>query len=402
MTVDLWDPVTLQDPYPLYEELRSVPPGKGPLGWLFLDYADVSALLVEPSLSSRRPELDIDAIPHERSAAESLLRRHSEGWFLRMDHPEHTRLRRLSRRAFSNERIAALGPAVDATVADLVATIRSGEVTDLISEVAFKLPTLVMAQLLDVPKADRQSFLTWSDQVEKAYDKGPDWSALVERPPRDVTGLASLCDYLTALVEDRRRTPVDDFLGMMVASEHEGDRMATVEIVATCVMLIRTGRETTTNLIGNGMLALLRHQDQFHQLRENRTLLPGAIREFLRYDSPLQIEGRTALAPVSASGVTIDPGDVVMLGIGAANRDPKAFVQPARFDLRRQDRSGSLSFGRGPHVCIAANLALRQAHSTFTALLDAFSGAQLASDDLTWGRNPSLRGVRALPVLFEL
>ncbi|MGW2280434.1 cytochrome P450 [Streptomyces sp. NPDC001770] len=396
-SVDFHDPLTVANPYPTYEALQRLPPAHTRLGWCFTKYHDVTALLHDPALSSKRPEIDLELVRESERAAERRLREHAENWFLRMDHPEHTRLRRLTRQAFSAERTVAMRPRVETIVSELLDPVRDASEVDVITQLAYQLPTLVMAELMGVPQSDRKAFLAWTAGVEEAYNKGPDWSTHVARPARDVSGLDALCDYVGAMAEERRARPTGDFMSEMTSAQKDGDFMSTAEIVATCVMLIRTGRETTTNMIGNGLLALLQHPGEARRLKEDPSLLGSAIREFLRYDSPLQIEARTAAAPTRCGDVLIDTGDVVMLMIGAANRDAEVFSEPRRLDIARKERP-HLSFGRGPHSCIAAQLALIQGEVAFENLLWKFPEMELTGDPLEYRPNPSLRGLKSLRV----
>ncbi len=314
---------------------------------------------------------------------------------LDMDPPDHTRLRSLVVKAFTPRAVAELAPRIRQTCDELLDDVEGTTRFDLIGALAFPLPVIVIAEMLGVPPTDRDRFKDWSQDaalsVEPALDHGQ-----VRRVQR---AFGSLREYLGALIERYQRDPQDNMISALVAVEEAGDRLTREELLMTLMLLLVAGHETTRNLIGNGMLALLRNPDQLQRLRDHPELMEPAIHELLRYDAPVQLDSRVVQEDLEIGGKRIRKGQRVIGLIGGANRDPEAFARPNTLDIGRDDRS-HLSFGRGIHYCLGSSLAVLEGRIALAALLRRFSSIQLAAEpehiDVV-----VLRGVRELWIDVE-
>jgi pimeloyl-[acyl-carrier protein] synthase len=264
------------------------------------------------------------------------------------------------------------------------------------ADLATQLPAIVIAELLGVPAADRLRFKEWSNDLISVLGN-PNPTGAAERFER---GLGNLLDYLRDVIARRRRAPRDDLISGMIVAQEERDALTDAELLATSILLLVAGHETTTNLIGNGLLALLRHPDELARLRAHPELVPSAVEEMLRYDSPVQATVRVTTTTVELGGQAIPPGALVIAMIGAANRDPEVFPEPDRFDVGRADNR-HLSFGFGPHFCLGAPLARLEGEVVFRTLLARYPALRLASDDVRHRLNFALRGLLALPVVLR-
>ena len=350
------------DPYGFYERMRTRDPVHRTRiidGWLLTRYRDVDAVLRNHvAFSNRTRVLD------ER--LESLLD---------TDPPDHTRLRGLVSKAFTPAAVANLRPRIERLVARLLDSLAGQEQFDLIGQFAYPLPITVIAEMLGVPPEDMDRFEEWSNGIALSVE--PILNAKQIKFMRHNT--VALQDYFEEIIELRRREPQDDMISALIAAEEEGEKLTHRELINTLTLLLVAGNETTRNLIGNGTLALLRHPEQMQRLRDRPEMLDSAVHEFLRYDAPVQLDGRLCLSPIEIGGRNIQPGHVVIGAIGAANRDPEAFPDPDRLDIGRQQTS-HLSFGRGIHYCLGAPLALMEAKIAFSALLERYPSMRLVAE----------------------
>jgi cytochrome P450 len=386
-------PAFREDPYPLYERFR----GREPLLrvadtiWFCLAHGDVTALLRHPRLSSdekRHAATEIGQDEQDPIKSRSLLF---------MDAPDHTRLRGLVARAFTPRRVDDLRAATETIANELIADLRKRALdgpVDLIESFAYPLPVRVICSLLGVPESDEATFTDWSRGLARSVDPS------ILRTPEIQAGIdtaqVALTAYLAELLEHRRRSPGDDLLSALAAVEADGDRITAREAVDLSRLLLVAGHETTVNLIGNGTLALLRAPDQLDLLRQSPELIAGAVDELLRFDSPVQFTQRVATEDLDLVGHKVKKGDEIMLILGAANRDPAAFAEPHRLDVRRDARR-HVAFGGGIHHCLGAALARLEGVIAFKALLEAFPTMQLAAPPT---RRPTLtlRGLEMLLV----
>jgi vitamin D3 1,25-hydroxylase len=386
-TVELFEGAFWRDPYPAYAALRSDEPVcklERPDGtvWLLTRYADVRAALADPRLSkdwryTLPPEARADApTPHVPM-------------MLLMDPPEHTRLRKLVSRSFTLRRMEELRPRVEQIAGELLDGLPASGRVDIMAEYAFLLPVFVICELLGVPADDRDDFAAWSN-------------TMVDESTRDESMAASakLFEYLSKLIEQKRRQPDDALISGLIEVAEDGDRLSQAELVGMAMMLLIAGHETTVNLIGNGLLALLTHPEQLALLRERPELLPSAIEEFLRWDAPVHsTPSRFATEDVEYSGVTIPAGSIVQLSLAAANRDQERFADSEELHVDR-DVSGHVAFGHGLHHCLGAQLARIEGQEAIGMLLARRPDLALAIDpqELLHRRSTLIRGLTTLPV----
>ena len=393
------------DPYPVYRQYRELDPVNWgePLYpeteagcWYLFRYADVVDALRDVRFGREGHRLlPPDAPPPPPPGA---FRQLAGGFMLFRDPPVHTRLRGLVNKAFTPRAVAVLRPQVRA-IADalLDQAVAKGGAFDLIADYAFPLPVTVIAHILGVPPEDHRHFRGWSSDLAAAIDVRAGRDAEIrDRADRTTEELTA---YLRQIVAARRRTPRDDIISALLVAEDGGERLSEQELLATCVLLLLAGHETTVNLIGNGTLALLTHLDQWDRLRQEPSFIPGAIEELLRYESPVQMTFRNAFADVELGGKTIRRGDLVGLVLGAANRDPAHYPNPDRLDVARTVGRAA-TFGMGIHFCLGAGLARLEGEVAFEALLLRMPELRLAMDAPEWRPDVALRGLKALPVSF--
>ena len=294
---------------------------------------------------------------------------------LDLDPPDHTRLRSLVSKAFTPRSVSALGPRIHQIVDELLEGLDGKDRFDLIGELAYPLPVIVIAEMLGIPAEDRDRFNVWSNDIALAVEPvlNDEEIGRVERSS------AEIVEYFEEIIALRRQSPHDDLLSALLAAEEEGDRLSHDELIGTLMLLLVAGNETTRSLIGNGMLALLRNPDQLRRLRDHPDLLDSAIDELLRYDSPVQFIIRVVLEDMEFQGRRFRAGQKVLILVGAANRDPKVFSDPWMLDIGREEES-HISFGRGIHYCLGSPLALLEARAAFAGLLARFSSIQLVSE----------------------
>jgi len=312
-----------------------------------------------------------------------------------MDPPEHTRLRGLISKAFTPRAIEGMKPRIEEIVAMLLDVVAGGEGFDLIASFAGPLPTIVIAEMLGVDPADRQDFKRWSDDGVMAFDP----LLPAELRERVAASSAELDAYFRGAIAHRRAAPRPDLISAMIAAEEDGVRMRDEELVTMCGLLLAAGNVTTTDLIGNGTLALLRHADELRKLREDPSLIRNAVEEMLRYDPPVTETGRIPLEGREIRGCPIGAGESVIPVLAAANHDPEVYPAPHRFDITREDTHHQ-SFGGGVHFCLGAPLARLEAQIALNALVQRFPGLRLAEAELEYRRIPGFRGLARLDVLI--
>ena len=378
----------IQDPYPTYARLRSRSPvhrSRLLNAWVFTRYADAETIL--------RDFRRFSNIPTSVKRRRSYTPPRADWTMLFLDPPEHTRLRALVNQAFTPRAIEALEPHVRAIMEQLVDDIDDPSEFDLMAAVANPLPVIVIAEMLGVPPEDRAQFKYWSD--ERARILEPIITA--EERKRAVAAVESLDAYFMPIISARRREPKDDIISALAQAEEEGDKLTEREMLLMLRLLLVAGNETTTNLIGNGMLALLRNPAQLELLREDPSRIPAAVEELLRFDTPVQFDLRGVLEDCEVNGARLRRGDAALLAIGAANRDPAVFDEPDRLDVQRS-KGSNLSFGRGVHHCLGAPLARLEGRIALEVLLERFSSMRLLTDRPAFHRAIILRGLKSLPI----
>jgi cytochrome P450 len=388
------------DPYPTYALLREHEPfayreENGFASWCVTRHADVVAVLRDPRFSAAETigDLQQPGVPEKFRRLGEMLGH----MMLRKDDPDHSRLRGLVNRAFSPRVIEGLRPRIETIVEHLlgVVTTRGQGEMDVIRDLATPLPVIVIAELLGVPTNDQGRFKKWSDDIAVVLDGTVRDSGL----PAAAQSAYELAEYLRGVIAERRKVPREDLISGMIAARDEEDALTDDELVANCVLILLAGHETTTNLIGNGVLALLRNPDQMALLRDDPKLANGAVEECLRYDPPIQLTSRNAVGDLVFSGVHMADGVELNLMFGAANRDGEKFDDPERFDIRR-DASGHVSFGHGTHFCLGATLARLEAEVVFRGLATRMSRLELSVEDPPRRPGIVIRGLASLPVRF--
>lgn len=385
-TRELFEGEFWTDPYPIYDALREGEPVRrvaspdGPV-WMLFRHADVRAALADPRLSKDwRHTLPVDQREGQPGAPIPMM--------LLLDPPEHTRLRKLVSRAFTVRRMEDLRPRVAEIAERLLDELPPGRV-DLMAQYAFPLPVFVICELLGVPPEDRDRFAAWSNVM---VDEST--------PDETMHAMTQLHGYLSELIGRKRAEPDGALISGLIEVADEGDRLSEEELVAMAMLLLIAGHETTVNLIGNAVLALLTHPDQRALLRERPDLLAGAVEEVLRWDSPVHsTPARFAAEDVEYSGVTIPAGSVVLLSLASANRDDERFDDAEQLRIDR-DATGHTAFGHGLHHCLGAQLARIEGQEAIGALLRRFPDLALDApvEDLLHRRSTFIRGLRALPV----
>jgi pimeloyl-[acyl-carrier protein] synthase len=414
------------NPYPFYERLRDQDPvhWDEELGfWVFTRYADIDPLYTDERFSRAQGLMrNFHRLSEsEQKIVEPVYHSFSKTVFY-ADPPYHTHLRGLMNHAFTPRRVERLRPYIQGVVNELLDAAQSkGGTIDVIHDLAYPLPVMVIAELLGLPACDRDRFKKWSDDLfailGTVRHKPPDLLA------RAMQSLNEMTDYVRDLSRKRRESPQDDLLTALLSvteddqlacpyphcstSSHaaeevvrERDASSTLtgeELVSNINILLSTGHETTTHLIGNGLLALLQHPEQMQKLEAQPVLLGAAIEEMLRYDSPVQITYRSALEDTTIHEKLIRKGDLVNTILGSANRDPQRFSDPDRFDITRNE-GRHLGFGIGIHFCIGAPLVRLEAEVVFETILRRFPNISLATETLEWQEHPIFRGLKSLSV----
>ena len=383
-----------RDPYPFYDALRSSQPvyfSRVFRLWVVTCYDDVTAVLRDDRFSADRErakivqKLDLfGALPQQVSefATRNLLN---------LDPPDHTRLRDLVNRAFTPRILAALEPRIQRIVDELLDRAADAGRLDLVREFATPLPVTVIAEMLGLPPEVHPRLKVWSDDLLMLLDPfhGAGGIEPLERSFAEAAG------YFRDIFEERRQQPQDDLISALVHVEEAGDRLSDVELMAMCILILVAGHETTTNLIGNAVVALLRNPEERARLQEDRLLIGSAVEEFLRYNSPVQLTERVATRDCALRGQRIREGQIVWLVLGAANRDPAQFHDPGRLDLGRPDNR-HVAFGHGAHFCLGAHLARAEARIAIASLLRRFPNLEGEPDPPDWKRSIVLRGPEEL------
>ena len=392
------DPRFIADPYPVYHKLRAAAPvWRSPLGFSIVTRYDDTALLLRDRRFgksyldniTKRYGPEIVNEPAYASMSRTMLV---------LDPPDHTRLRGLVTKAFTARRVEEMRPRIRAVVDALIDRVEPNGRMDVIADFAHRLPIIVICDMLGIPEEDREQFFASSRVNGRLVDPVP--LTPEEIAAANENTLATNA-YFDSLFERRRREPKDDLTTQLVQAEEAGDRLTQEELRANVGLLFAAGHETTANLIGNGLLALHRNPDQWRMMQANPALIPNAMEELLRYDSSVQMTGRSVLEDVELSGVPLPKGAQVVCFLGAANRDPEAFAEPDRLDITRQ-KVTPLSFGGGIHFCLGAQLARIEAQEAFAGLIRRLPRLELPERDTPrWRRSFTLRGLTTLPAVWH-
>jgi hypothetical protein len=396
------EPAWLADPYPFYAQLRQEDPvhwAAAPEGrWVLTRYADVTAALRDPRLVKAGAKPLLADVPAAVLPELAPLQQTVEQQIDSINPPLHTRLRRLVNAGFTPELVAARRGQVQQVIDGLLDTLVPRGQMDLIQDFTAPLPATIIMEVFGVPPDARDHIKQWSDDYAALMGHGPvdaDPAAVARRAQASTLAFT---EYLRGVVADHRQHPRGDLLDALITAEDQGDALTADELLANLRVLLIAGNETTTNLIGNGLLALFRQPDQLARLRADPSLIPTAVEELLRYDSPVQMVFRWAGEAFTLGGKAVQQGQMVVMVTGAANRDPAQFPQPDRLDVARQPNEHH-AFGFGIHYCVGALLARLEAQLAFPALFRRLANVELAGEPVR-KPNPVLRGLQSLPLKF--
>ncbi|ASZ12704.1 cytochrome P450 [Chitinophaga pendula] len=400
ISVNFFDPAFIQNPYPTYALLRQEAPvhritleNDYPI-WLVTRYDDVMALLKDPRVTKvpgKAQGEQPQPLPFDQVDNMTLLSQH----MLMMDPPDHTRVRALVNKAFTPKHTAQLRPRIQQIADELIDKVITKGNMDLIDDFAFPLPLTVIAELLGIPIDEQDQFRQWSNVLTDGYTTADNIKLVQEATD-------GFIHYLRQVFIQRRQQPGNDLISALLSVEEAGDKLSEQELLSMVFLLLLAGHETTVNLIGNGMLALLRHRDQLERLQQHPSLIPQAVEEMLRYDSSVATSTiRFALEEITIGEVTIPRGEEILLITGAANRDHDHFAQPDTFDISRENNR-HIAFGHGIHFCLGAPLARLEGEIAVHTLISRLPAIQLAVPADTLLHRPSMliRGLQQLPVRF--
>jgi hypothetical protein len=396
------DPRLRTDPYAIYRELREEAPVYWqPLmqTWVLTSYQDILDVLRDhASFSSERTRAKNALLQQLESYRLSSGPLGTTPTMLSIDPPAHTRMRSLANKAFTPRVVERSRPHIAEIANELLDALPRPGSLDVVADLAVQLPMIVIAEVLGVPVADRERFKAWSGHIADGLG-GPFQPQDVLDRARDSSN--AIAEYFRDLIAKRRGEPRDDLISALMAAEEQGDLLSEDELIATCILLLIAGNETTTHLIGNGMLALLRNPEQRRRLQADPSLIDTAVDEMLRYEGSVQMTSRIVDHDLEFRGQRFEEGQVVLLVLGAANRDPAQFPDPDAFDVSRRPNR-HLAFGQGIHYCLGAPLALAEAQIAFQTLLRRLPEPEAAFEEPEWGQNFVLRALKRLPVTSKV
>ncbi len=396
-----FSPQAHQNPYPFYAQLQLISPVyKSPLGPVLVsDYTNCAKVFRDPNLGKQKGSYG----PSKGSGG------NSEKWtkalglsvksMLFADGKDHLRLRKPVMDNFSFAKVESLRSMIEKTVDNILIDIEGQHQVDVMEKLAFAVPIFVIGELLGIPVSDRQ----WLKPLVADATFALEPSSFDEDLKKAEQSQLEMELYFRQLAKSKSNSFADDIFSFLLKNNPISSDTAELdfeEVIATMLLLIGTGFETTSNLIGNMLLALVTNPDQLSKLRQNPSLVKSTIDEVLRWDPPVQLNSRVALSTTKIGELTIDPGDVVVTFLAAANRDPQKFIEPTKFDISRQN-SPIISFGGGPHHCLGSFLAKLEAEIVLSKIIERFSNFYLTSQDLNWRRGRTLRGLVNLPMAFD-
>jgi cytochrome P450 len=349
--------------------------------------------LRDTRLSANRTGVFMKQLPEGMSKNLQPLRDHLGTWMSHSDPPNHTRLRNLVSKAFTPGMVEGMRSHVQQIVDDLLDAVQGEHEIDIIRDIAYPLPAAVISDMLGVPPEGREQFKQWAEDIMAFTGGGA--LALPKIAENAQKSLFEMYDYFGNLIRERRSQPQNDLISALTHIEEQGDRLTEEDLLGLCDQLLTAGHDTTRNLIGNGMLALLQNEDQIQKLRQDPSLIASAVEELLRFDSPLQRQTRVAKEDFELHGHPIRKGQPILSMLGAANRDPSRFEDPNRLDICRRN-NGHLAFGSGIHYCLGAPLSRLEGLIAFNSILQRFPTIRLVNPVQQWRENMSVRGLTSL------
>jgi hypothetical protein len=392
------------DPYPTYERLRS----EDPIHWSFLDmwvltrYRDVKAVLCDPRFRSnpvpKRVKEKGKYLQHQQKPKNlDSLAQTSSKFIGFLDPPDHTRLRELFSKAWSFRLGEGLHSEIQEIVDELIDNIRNKGVMDIISDFASPLPVILAGRILGVPDESYEKLHQWSNDLSLLFEP------LVSLDEYEYLNQVSLefTDYFRDLILERQNNPKDDLISTLISAKNQGRKLNEEDLLSLCMMVIVTATGTSQSFLGNSMLALLNHPDQLEKLKREPSIIQSAVEELLRYDSPVQQTFRIATEDVEISGQKIQAGQMVLVSLGAANRDPSKFSDPDRLKLTRRENK-HLAFADGIHHCLGAYLSRVEGQIAINTLIQNLPEMKRVEKKTEWRKNMTLRMMKTLPVTFTL
>lgn len=395
----LVSPFMFWDPHPAYHVLRYADPvhwSEVVNAWVLTTYEDVAAGLKDPRLSNAlRRQAGTARLPDALKEKMAPIDKYLSLWVLNLDGEEHHELRLLLIRGFTPKALEAMRPRIAQFAHELIDALPSTGPFDLVEQFARPLPVRVIAELFGVPEQDRPLLGAWSADISRFFEFGPSRPEILDAMARSAEEMTA---YLREIVNANRREPQDNVLGYLIRAQEAGRGLSEEQLLATCLMLLFAGHDSTINLIGSAVLALLTHPDQRARLDADPGLMRNAVHEFLRFEPPVMRHDRLAREDIEVRGRTIRAGDRVVLALGAANRDPHMFPAPDALDAGRPNANKHMTFGGGPHACLGAALAVTQAETALGALLQRVPTLRLGAEPFQWREHFNFRGLRVLPV----
>lgn len=395
------DEATRRNPFPLYEALQERDPvhwSAAARAWIVTRYDDVRQTLMTPqTMSSDRLRPFYESLKDERRDILSGVMRYLNQWVVFKSPPEHTRIRRLLNAVFTPDMVRSLEPQIRGTVRRLLESVDTTREVDFVQDVAVPLPAYVILDMLGLPREDFAAIKLWSDQLRLFIggSRGDD-----EKYRKAREGADHMSAYFREAIERRRSSPASDVISRMIAARDEAGQLSEDELVATCMLLLFGGHETTTNLLGGSVVALLDHPDQLQRLRENPQMMDSAVEEFLRYDGPSNGIGRVVAVDHELCGTSLKAGERVYAMINAANRDPRRFERPHELDIGRTPNR-HLTFGQGLHFCLGAPLARLEGKVCVQELIDRFPALRYSGAEVEWVDAIVMRGPSRLPLRLD-
>lgn len=398
---DLGDPAVNADPFPAFARLREEDPvhwSPAMKAWIVTRYDDVKRVALDNRAISADRLTPFFAAQPERQGRIECLMRYLNHWMVFKDPPDHTRLRRLFNKVFTPSAVEALRQNVEEIVTLLLdgmdAKAARGEPIDWIADFAYPLPATVIMDLLGVPRGDLRRVKVWSDDIALFIGTA---QVAGDKYARAEAGARAMSDYFRTLVDQRTAVPEEDMISRLVAARDEREALSADEVIGTCILLLFAGHETTTNLIGNGILYNLRFRREWERLRASPSLIESAVEEWLRYDGPTGALARVVVRDLEFGGKRLKAGERVFAFANSANRDSAQFAEADRFDIGRSPNP-HLTFGHGIHFCLGAPLARLEAQIAARHLIDRFPNIRLAADRHDWHDSLILRGIKRLPI----
>lgn len=397
-------PAFSHNPYPFYKTYRDLDPvnwGKPDLPglpgcWYVFRYEDVITAFKSNRIGKEiQRVMPAEKLPPTPDSIKPFMTTINH-WMLRKDPPDHTRLRSLVSKAFTPKMVENLRPRIETIADTLLDQLAETSQTDLMANYAALLPVTVIAEMLGVSPQDHVRFRGWSNTLATGFAARTSDEVAI----RANQATLELSEYLSYIVAARRENPQEDLISSLIAAEEQGGKLTEAELIANCILLLFAGHETTVNLIGNGMLALLENRDQLELLEQNPGLAENAVEELLRYNSPTQLVPRWVFEDIELGGKLLHKGEHLMTVPGAGNHDPQVFADPERLDIRRNISNRHSAFGMGIHFCLGAPLARLEGEVAINKLLHHFPNIELAtpSVNLEWHKTVVFRGLQALPV----